>query len=84
MGLLTGLITLPLAPVRGTMWIAERLAEEAERQAGDEPTIRRRLAELELRHELGELDEDELAEAQDRLLARLNEIRQMQRSDRGR
>ncbi|TML00893.1 MAG: gas vesicle protein, partial [Actinobacteria bacterium] len=28
MGLLTGLLTLPLAPVRGTMWVAERLLEE--------------------------------------------------------
>lgn len=84
MGLLTGLLTLPLAPVRGTVWIAERLIEEAEREAGDETVIRRRLAELQLRHELGELDDDELAEAEDRLLARLNEIRQMQRSHGGR
>ena len=35
MGLLTGLLTLPLAPVRGTVWIAERLLEEAERELSD-------------------------------------------------
>ena len=29
MGLLTGLLTLPLAPVRGTIWIAEQLALQA-------------------------------------------------------
>ena len=28
MGLLTGLLTLPLAPVRGTIWVAEQVLEE--------------------------------------------------------
>jgi hypothetical protein len=30
MGLISGLLTLPLAPVRGTAWIAERVQEQAE------------------------------------------------------
>ena len=30
MGLITGLITLPLAPVRATAWLGERLLEQAE------------------------------------------------------
>lgn len=71
MGLLTGLLTLPLAPVRGTVWIAERLIEQAELELGDETTVRRRLEELELRHELGEISDEELAEAEDALLAQL-------------
>jgi hypothetical protein len=70
-GLLTGLLTLPLAPVRGTVWIAERLIEEAERELGDETWVRRRLAELEVRHELGEISDEELAEAEDALLTQL-------------
>jgi Gas vesicle protein G len=70
-GLLTGLLTLPLAPVRGTVWIAERLIEEAELELGDETAVRRRLAELEVRHELGEISDEELAEAEDALLAQL-------------
>jgi gas vesicle protein GvpG len=75
-GLLTGLLTLPLAPVRGTVWIAERLMEEAERELGDEAAVRRRLAELELRHELGEITDEELAEAEDALLAELDARRE--------
>jgi Gas vesicle protein G len=71
MGLLTGLLTLPLAPVRGTVWIAERLIEEAERELGDENAIRRQLTELEVRYELGEISDEELAEAEDALLSRL-------------
>jgi len=30
MGLLTGLLLLPLAPIRGTIWMAEKLAAYAE------------------------------------------------------
>ncbi|NUV38641.1 gas vesicle protein GvpG, partial [Streptomyces sp. KAI-27] len=35
MGLLTGLLTLPLAPARGVAWIADRLEETAERETAD-------------------------------------------------
>jgi hypothetical protein len=79
-GLLTGLLTLPLAPVRGTVWIAERLIEEAELELGDEAAVRRRLAELEVRHELGEISDEELAEAEDALLARLAARRESEES----
>ena len=72
MGLLTGLLTLPLVPVRGTIWIAERLVEEAERElGGDERSIKRRLAEAEIAFELGQLDEAEYEALEDELLSRL-------------
>jgi hypothetical protein len=71
MGLFTGLLTLPLAPVRGTMWIAEQIAEEAARQMDEGRTIRRQLAEVELRYERGELTVEELEEIEDGLLERL-------------
>ncbi len=75
MGLLTGLLTLPLAPVRGAVWIAERVAEQAERELGDETAIRRQLVDLEMRHDVGEIDELEYAQAEDELLARLSRVR---------
>lgn len=71
MGLFTGLLTLPLAPVRGTVWIAERVREQAEREAGDEDAVRRRLLELEMRRDLGEIDEAEYAAEEERLLSSL-------------
>jgi hypothetical protein len=74
-GLLTGLLLLPLAPVRGTIWIAERLVEEAEREHGDESSIMRRLAETEIAFELGHIDEDEYEAIEDDLLARLEAAR---------
>lgn len=71
MGLITGLITLPLAPIRGTVWIAEKLLEEAERELDDPAAIERRLIDAEAAHERGELTDDELADIEDELLRRL-------------
>ena len=71
MGLLTGLLTLPLAPIRGTMWIAEQIAEQAAREMDEGRTIRRQLTEAELRYERGELTVEELEEIEDELLERL-------------
>jgi type II secretory pathway predicted ATPase ExeA len=71
MGLLTGLLTLPLAPIRGTVWIAEQLAEQAARELDEGRTIRRQLAEAELRYERRELTVEELEEIEDELLERL-------------
>ncbi|MFL5966445.1 MAG: gas vesicle protein GvpG [Gaiellaceae bacterium] len=76
MGLITGLLTLPLAPVRGTIWIAERLVEQAEHELGDETTIRRELAAAELRYESGALSLEEFEQLEDVLLDRLEWIRE--------
>ena len=71
MGLFTGLLTLPLAPVRGTIWIAERLLEEAERELSDPALIEQQLEAAESAHERGEISEEELADIEDELLRRL-------------
>jgi hypothetical protein len=73
-GLLTGLLTLPLAPVRGTIWIAEQLAAEAERQLDDETSVRRLLAAAERDFELGLMSEEEFEAVEDSLLDRLDVI----------
>jgi cytochrome c-type biogenesis protein CcmH/NrfG len=71
MGLLTGLVMLPLAPLRGTLWLAEQLAEQAARELGDETTLRRRLAEAERDLELGLLSAEEYDAVEDELLERI-------------
>lgn len=76
MGLLTALIAAPLAaPLRGVVSLARIVAERVEAELYDEDKVRRELAELQLRFDLGELGEVEFAEAEDALLARLREIR---------
>jgi uncharacterized membrane protein len=71
MGLITGLLTLPLAPVRGTIWIAERLLEEAEREMNNPANVEQALLEAEARYERGEISEDEFERLEDELLRRL-------------
>jgi len=74
-GLITGLLTLPLAPVRGVGWIAEQLTEQAERELYDEQRITGELLELELAYEAGEIGEEQLNQQTDALLERLAEGR---------
>jgi gas vesicle protein GvpG len=75
-GLFTTLITLPLAPVRGTAWVAQQLAEEAERQLYDESNVRRELLQLELDHEAGLIEDDDYMQRSDELLDRLAQSRE--------
>ena len=71
MGLFTGLLTLPLAPLRGTIWVAERLLEEAERELDDPARIEEQLHDVEALHALGEISDDEYEELEDVLMRRL-------------
>jgi Gas vesicle protein G len=75
MGLIVGLLTLPLAPVRGTIWLAERIQEQAENELYDESAIRAGLLEVEEARAAGEIDEHELDEIEDALVERLLAIR---------
>jgi hypothetical protein len=71
MGLITGLLTLPLAPVRGVVAVAELLAEEAERELADINSPERALAELDAAHAAGQLTDEELAALQADLMDEL-------------
>jgi Gas vesicle protein G len=73
MGLFSGLLTLPLAPVRGVVWLGEQLEAEAQRQLTDPARIHAELAELDAAFEAGDLTEAERDERQDALVARLLE-----------
>ena len=77
MGLITGLLTLPLAPVRGTVWLAERIQEQAEAELYDEDVIRAQLMEIEAARDAGEISEEEATQAEDQLLERLIAAREM-------
>lgn len=71
MGFLTGVLLLPLAPLRGTIWLAERLTEVAERELDDEAVFRRLIVEAEIAYESGELSEAEYEQVEEELLERL-------------
>jgi hypothetical protein len=68
MGLITGLLTLPLAPVRGAAWVAELLAQEAERELAEAQSPQQALAELEAARATGELSQAEFEQLEEQLL----------------
>jgi hypothetical protein len=71
MGLISGIITWPLAPVRGVTWLAEQVLDEAERQWSDPAAVERSLADIDAKRAAGELSEAEAAALEEELVARL-------------
>jgi hypothetical protein len=65
---------LPLAPVRGVVWVSEQIAEEADRELDVELRIRRELGRLELEHELGNLSTQDFEAREDALLEELQQV----------
>jgi len=82
MGFLTNLLTFPVTgPIKGIIWIAEKVAEQAESELYNEEKVRGQLMELELRYDLGEISEEEYLEAEKALLERLKMIRERQAAE---
>ncbi len=83
MGFLIDLLTFPvMGPIKGVIWIAEKVTEQAEKELYDEDAVRGRLMEFELRYDLGEISEQEYLEAEEVLLERLRIIRERQAAKR--
>lgn len=72
MGLISGLLTLPLAPVRGVIWVAEKLDDAAERELHDPGVLRAQLALLNEEFENNTITQEEFEREEERLLDRLH------------
>jgi len=76
-GLLTKLLFFPVAgPVAGIRWTLGQVQRVAEQELTDDTQIKNELMELQLRLELGEIDEAEYAKAESGLMDRLREVRE--------
>ena len=71
MGLFKELVLLPLAPVRGTAWVAEQIADEADRRLYDEDNIKREMVQLEIDEQDGVIGPEERERMEHDLLERL-------------
>ena len=71
MGLITGILTLPLAPVRGAAWIAEQVRQEADRQWNDPAAVQDALDDVQARREAGLIDDAEADRLEEELIERL-------------
>lgn len=80
MGLLIRSLALPVTgPIKSVTWIAQKLVEQAERELYDERSVRGQLMTLELKYDMGQIDEETYLAAEAELLERLKIIRQRQK-----
>jgi hypothetical protein len=76
MGIIGKLLTLPLTgPIDATLWVAEKLLEQAENELYDEGKVRAKLMELEMLLDLGDISEETYMAGEEELLERLRDIR---------
>jgi hypothetical protein len=80
MGLITGVLTLPLAPARGVAWIAEQVRQEAERQWMDPAALQEALADVQARRGAGLIEDAEADRLEGELIERLLASQQPQGS----
>ncbi|MFG3045029.1 gas vesicle protein GvpG [Streptomyces sp. NPDC048241] len=83
MGLITGIVTFPLAPVRGSLWVIDQVLSAAEEEYYDPEPVRRELAALEKQLTSGEISDEEYDRREDELLDRLDEIDAHRRENGG-
>jgi hypothetical protein len=74
-GLLTGLLLLPLAPVRGVAWLSEQVLNQATHTEYDAADTYQQLAELDDARQAGTISADECTAAEDALVAQLLQAR---------
>lgn len=74
------LLALPItAPVAGVRFCIEKVVEYAEHELTDDEPVREQLLELQIELEDGRVTEEEYAEREAVLLARLREIREQRK-----
>ena len=77
MGWLSKVLTFPFSvPMDAALWTARKLAERAEDVYYDDAPIRAALMELEMKLDLGEIDEEAFEQEETQLLQRLKEVRE--------
>jgi hypothetical protein len=67
-GLIKELVLLPVAPVRGTLWVAEKIADEVDREQYGGGAAVQELEQIERAEATGDLDEREAAERQEQVI----------------
>ena len=81
MGLITGLLGLPLAPLRGTIAVAEHIQRQAEEEFYDPVRIRNQIEEIDRQRAAGELSDEQATIWEDELVERLMVARSRPRKE---
>ena len=76
MGLLTNLLFFPITgPVAGIKWSLGKVQKVVEEELTDDAPVKQELMELQMRLELGDIDDAEYVRREADLMARLRDIR---------
>lgn len=65
-----------LAPLKGIVFVAEKISEVVDKEMSDEGSIKEKLMALQLMFEMDEMDEEEYDKREDELLKILENIRE--------
>jgi hypothetical protein len=74
---------LLLAPIKGVVWLAEKIKEQAEGEFLNEEGVRRELRELYQLVETGKISEEEFTEREEQLVERLEAIEEYKKNRGG-
>lgn len=64
-----------ISPLKGILWLGEKIREIAETEFFDKSRVNAELLELQMLYEMGEMPEEEFKKLETGLLERLEEIR---------
>jgi hypothetical protein len=76
MGLLSNILFFPVTgPVAGIKWSLRKIQQVVDEELTDDTAIKQELMELQMKLELGEIDDTEYVRREQELMARLREVR---------
>ena len=70
-----------LSPLKFTIWIGKKLAETAHAELTDESSVHEALLNLQMRYEVGEIDDETYEKEETKLMERLESIRKMKEEE---
>jgi len=69
-----------LAPLKGVVWIAKQIEEQAEKEFMDDEKVKHDLTELYMMLETGRITEEEFERKEEELVERLEEIEEYKKN----
>ena len=75
-------VSLPVTgPYQSAKWMFEKIQEEVEGEQTDEERVKSRLMELQLRYEIGEIEEEQYLEQEKLIMEDLSAIREFKKDE---
>ena len=80
-GLLDLLFPLPMLPIKGMVWLTKKLRKTAKEEMSDNTGIQEKLLELQMRYEIGEIDDEEYEKEEAQLMDKLEAISKLEEEE---